>query len=88
MNKPYPKRWYHHPEERDAILGAVQDGRMSPAEADSLATERGFTRFAKPPDPKLDPQAETYWDLEMVIAWICTRSEEFVRRFWKRGGAS
>src|SRR5262245_33101400 len=83
MNKPYPKRGYHHREERDTILAAVRNGRMSPAEADSLATERGFTRFEKPPDPNLDPQTEAYWDLAMVIAWICTRSEGFVRRFWR-----
>jgi hypothetical protein len=83
MSKLYPNVWYLHPKERDAILLAVRNGRMSTAEAESLAAERGFPKFAKPPDPKLDPLAEAYWDLAMVIAWICTRSADYVRRFWR-----
>ena len=68
---------------RNDLIGKVQDGELSPEEADAEAVRLGLRPLASvPADDALDPMMLETWTLPMAIAWIAWRSPAAVRAWW------
>ncbi len=68
----------------DELIDNVQNGLMSPAEAEAEAARLGLDPMASTPDPSdFDPLQETLWTLPMAVAWISRRDVNAVRNAWE-----
>lgn len=68
---------------RDALIGKVQYGEMSPAEAEAEAASLKIGPLECRPDAKnFDPTKETFWTLPMAVIWIAYREMDKVREWW------
>jgi hypothetical protein len=66
--------------ERTRIILDVQNGRLTPEEAEALAEKMGLDAFEKAPDPLIfDPDEKKHWTLPMAAAWFIWRSADAVR---------
>ena len=71
--------------ERAELVGKVEEGLMTPDEAEAEAKRRGWPPLASGPDPaKFDSMQEHDWSLPMAIAWIATGSVDEVRQQWDK----
>ena len=62
------------------ILSRVQRGELTPADAESLAKNKGLPPFSKRPDPAIfDPASSLSWTPLQSVAWIAYRDLEEVR---------
>ena len=72
-------------DQRDELIEAVKYGRMKPDEAESEAVRLGLGKFAREPEPaQFNPAEETWWTLQMTVAWIVWRTLDKVRAYWSK----
>jgi hypothetical protein len=67
---------------REKIRADVQNGRLTPAEADEWAKAEHQEPFDKPDFPVADAMALERWTLAMTAAWFIWHSPEAVRDQW------
>jgi hypothetical protein len=68
---------------RDDLIDAVENGRMSPEEADAEALQLGLEPLLLKPDPAAyDPMRVQFWTPVMSVAWILWRTPDKVRQAW------
>lgn len=73
----------HVSKRRNEILRHVENGELTPDEAEVLAAEEGLGPFTRiPPTEQFDPTSIDSWTLPMAIAWIAWRSIDAVRDQW------
>ncbi len=69
-------------ERREEIIGKVQDGELSPAQANELAISEGLAPFERRPEvSSFDVLSMPVWNIEMVLAWIIWRDKEKVASY-------
>lgn len=70
--------------ERERIIRAVENGEMSPDEAEAFAQEKGWGPFSAFPDPSSFRLMEVpFWNFEMTMAWIIWREISEVAKYYK-----
>lgn len=69
---------------RDALFDELQNGRLSPVDAEVMASKLGLEPLNSMPDlTEWDPMEANNWSLTMTVAWICWRTPEKVRSWWR-----
>lgn len=70
---------------RCELLRKVEDGVMSPDDAEAEAAQRNLASLARTPPPeRFDPMREAEWTLPMAVAWITWRRADKVRQHWDK----
>lgn len=70
---------------KNDLIGKVQDGELTPDEAEQEAARLGCGPLAStPPASAYDPMRCPAWTLPMAVAWIAWRSLDDVREAWDR----
>ena len=70
----------YNPTERDRLLDHVREGKVSPQQAELIASARGLGPLAcRPSADEFNPLGEVWWTLPMAIAWIMWREPGKVR---------
>ena len=70
-------------EARAELIGQVETGQLSIADAEAEALRRKLGSLASVPNPDtFDPAREVHWSLSMTVAWIAYRDIQKVREQW------
>ncbi len=68
---------------KSRAFGLVQNGEMTPEEAEAEAKRLGVGPLRKVADPaQFDPTSKATWTLAMAVAWIVWRTPDAVRENW------
>lgn len=68
---------------RREIVAAVENGEISPEDAEQKAREMGLGGFSRYPELNtLSAMELDVWSLDMALAWIIWRSREKVEEYW------
>jgi hypothetical protein len=69
--------------DRREVIRMVEDGELSPAQAERIARQNKWGGFEiKPAASAFDPSRQPWWTLAMAVAWIVWRDYEYVRKVW------
>ena len=68
---------------RNCLIGRVQDGELTPDDAEAEAERKGLGTLQRIPSPDIfDPMPLDRWTLTMTLAWIAWREADAVREWW------